>query len=93
MKDIAYKDRCCIRNLWCKCEEEVENGGCRYGPHTHIVPEVLLKHSYYVSMLAEHGTPTVKPAKGKGRGKGKSKDKGKAAAPAVIGETAAGQQP
>ncbi len=89
MIDIPYKDRCCIRHLWGKCEEDVENGGCRFGPHTHIVPEVLLTHSYYVSMLAEHGTPTAKPAKGKGRGKGKNKGKAKDAAPAVIGEAAA----
>ncbi len=82
---IPYNERCCIRNLWLKCEGDVKDGGCRYGPHTHIVPDVLLKHSYYLGMLEENGTPTVK-AKGKqDKGRGKGKD----VAPAVAGTESA----
>jgi hypothetical protein len=81
--DIAYQDRCCILNLWSKCEEDVENGGCRFGPHTSTVPDIMKKHSFYISTLAENGTPPVAPAKGKGRGRGKGKGKNKDVAPAI----------
>jgi hypothetical protein len=85
--DIEYKDRCCIRHLWKKCEETVENGGCRYGPHIKNAPEIIQKHSLYINMLAENGAPEHPKGKGKGKGRGKGKDKGKEAAPAEV-ETA-----
>jgi hypothetical protein len=83
--DIKYEDRCCIRNLWLKCTEDVEDGGCKFGPHVPVAPECVKGHHLYVSMEAENGTPAKpKPGKGKAKGKGKGKD----VAPAVLGEAA-----
>ena len=77
MNNIEYKDRCCIRNLWHKCTEEVENGGCKFGPHTKAAPEVIQRHGLYVKMLAENGPPEkFKPDDTKGKGKGKGKGRG-----------------
>ena len=82
---LEYQDRCCIRNLWHKCTETVENGGCRFGPHAKIAPEVVTQHALYKSMLTEHGTPD-KPKPDKSKGKGKGKGKNNPAAPAVAGD-------
>jgi hypothetical protein len=88
--DMAYKDRCCIRNLWSMCEETVDGAGCRYGPHTPVVPECMKEHAYYLSMLADNGPPTLAAHEApKPKGKGKGKGKGKDAAPAAQGEAAA----
>jgi hypothetical protein len=88
-KDVEYKDRCCIRHLWGKCTEEVENGGCRFGPHADEAPDVVKGHPLYAIMLSENGAPGVN-AKGAGKGKkgAKGKGKGKNAAPAVGGDAA-----
>jgi hypothetical protein len=97
LSSIEYKDRCCIRHLWKKCTEDVENGGCKFGPHLKKAPEIITQHSLYARMLTEHGPPDkFKPdGKGKGKGKdgGKGKRKGKEAAPAIIGDAAADPQP
>ena len=98
---LERKDRCCIRNLWGKCDLEWTDAlGCSFGPHTKVCPEPLTKLRLYENMLAEHGPPTLAPAdKGKGKGKGKGKDKGKGKgkgkppAPAVAAEAAAAPQP
>ncbi len=101
----AWKDRCCIRNLWHKCEETVVDGSCSYGPHTRVVPEMLLTIPLYVKLLAEHGAPLdTKMAGDKGKGKGKGKDKGNgkgkgkgngkgkpAATAIIVGEAAVAQ--
>ena len=97
------KDRVCIRNLWKKCQEDVVDGGCKFGSHTKAAPEMLTHHTLYVNMLAEHGAPDTKAhgdkGKGKGGGKGKGKGKGKnkggkPAAPALeAGEAAVFPQP
>ena len=94
LSSIEYKDRCCIRNCWKKCTEDVENGGCKFGPHLKNAPDLIKKHSLYVKMLAEHGPPEKFNPKGKGDGKGKDKGKrkGKEAAPAVVGDAAAEPQ-
>jgi hypothetical protein len=87
-KDLEYKDRCCIRHLWGKCNEEVENGGCKFGPHSEEAPEVVKGHPLYAIMISENGTPVGKvkgAAKGR-KGKDKGRGKGKNAAPAVGGE-------
>ncbi len=89
--DIKYEDCCCIRNLWLKCTEDVENGGCKFGPHVPVAPECVKTHPLYVNMIAENGTPAKpKPDKGKGKSKGKAKGKGKGkdVSPAVLGEAA-----
>jgi hypothetical protein len=78
--DIEYKDRCCIRNLWQKCTETVENGGCKFGPHVKVAPEIIQRHSLYLKMVEENGAPK----KGKEK-KGKGKGKGKDATPAAAG--------
>jgi hypothetical protein len=78
--DIEYKDRCCIRNLWQKCTETVENGGCKFGPHVKVAPDVIQRHSLYLKMVEENGAPK----KGKEK-KGKGKGKGKDATPAAAG--------
>jgi hypothetical protein len=94
LKDIEYKDRCCIRHLWQKCEETVENGGCKFGPHAKVAPEIIQRHSLYLKMVEENGAPPNAKGKGKGKGKGKKgKGKGKDAAPALAGEAAAEPTP
>jgi hypothetical protein len=93
LSEIEYKDRCCIRNLWQKCQETVENGGCRFGPHAKVAPEIIQRHSLYLKMVEENGAPNAK-SKGKGKGKkGKGKGKGKDAAPAVAEEVIAESTP
>jgi hypothetical protein len=93
LSEIEYKDRCCIRNLWQKCQETVENGGCKFGPHARVAPEIIQRHSLYLKMVEENGAPNAK-GKGKGKGKkGKGKGKGKDAAPAVAVEVAAESTP
>jgi len=95
LANVNYEDRCCIRHLWQKCTETVEDGGCKFGPHSKVAPEIVTRHSLYVNMVAEHGTPEeYKPkAKGKGKDKGKGKGKSKAAAPAVAEESDVEQTP
>ena len=84
MNDNEYKERCCIRNNWHKCTEEVKDGGWKFSPHTKIVPELIKQHGLYARMLAENGAPRPDDANGKGKGKAKGKGKGKNAAPAVV---------
>ena len=52
----------------------MENGGCKFGPHSEEAPDIIKRHSLYAYLLSENGAPAggARGRKGKGTGKGKN---------------------